>query len=82
MNLTQRFLSVAARADRLGVAVTCIGLIVVLLWIGGRKAFPYEADGIVPFVANSPAMGFFLKHDAPAYKAHMNAEGQLMPCTA
>ena len=28
----------------------------VLLWIGGRKTFRYEADGNVPFVANSPFM--------------------------
>jgi len=51
MNL-KKLLRVAARADRLGVAVTRIGLIVVLLWIGGLKAFRYEADGIVPFVAH------------------------------
>jgi uncharacterized membrane protein YkgB len=47
-----------ARADRVGVAVTRVGLIVVLLWIGGLKAFRYEADGIAPFVANSPLMRF------------------------
>jgi uncharacterized membrane protein YkgB len=69
----------AARADRVGVALTRLGLIVVLLWIGALKAFPYEADGIVPFVANSPTMSFFLKYPAPEYKAHMNAEGQLVP---
>ena len=41
------------------MTVTRVGLIVVLLWIGGLKAFRYEADGIVPFVANSPIMSFF-----------------------
>lgn len=30
-----------------------------MVWIGGLKAFPYEADGIVPFVINSPFMSFF-----------------------
>jgi uncharacterized membrane protein YkgB len=79
MNQVERIFGVAARADRAGVALTRLGLIVVLLWIGGLKAFPYEADGIVPFVANSPAMSFFLKYDPPAYKAHVNAEGQLVP---
>lgn len=69
----------AASADRLGISVARIGLIVVLLWIGGLKAFRYEADGIVPFVANSPLMNFFYKYPAPDYKTHMNAEGQLMP---
>lgn len=66
----------AARLDKVGVAITRIGLIVVLVWIGGLKAFPYEADGIVPFVANSPFMSFFYA-DAPHYKTHMNPEGVL-----
>jgi uncharacterized membrane protein YkgB len=79
MDITQRLMSSAARADRLGIAVTRAGLIVVLVWIGALKAFPYEADGIVPFVANSPFMSFFLKYDAPAYKQHVNAEGALVP---
>lgn len=79
MTLTQKLLERAASADRLGVAVTRIVLIIVLVWIGGLKAFPYEADGIVPFVANSPFMSFFLKYDAPEYKQHMNPEGALVP---
>lgn len=73
------FFERAARADRIGIAVTRLGLIVVLLWIGGLKAFKYEADGIIPFVANSPFMSFFLKKPAPEYKLHMNGEGQLVP---
>jgi uncharacterized membrane protein YkgB len=78
MTMTKLY-EVAARCDRIGIAVTRIGLIVVLLWIGGLKAFPYEADGIIPFVANSPFMSFFLAHDAPEYKPHMNKEGELIP---
>jgi uncharacterized membrane protein YkgB len=31
-----------------------IGLIIVLLWIGALKFADYEADSIVPPVANSP----------------------------
>ena len=50
---------IAARRTGPGITVTRIGLIVVLLWIGGLKAFRYEADGIVPFVANSPLMSFW-----------------------
>lgn len=78
MNLTSLF-EMAARADRLGVALTRLGLIIVLVWIGGLKVCKYEADGIVPFVANSPFMGFFYHYPAPEYKTHMNAEGQLNP---
>lgn len=69
-------LELAARADRLGIAVTRIGLIVVLVWIGGLKAFRYEADGIVPFVANSPFMSFFYA-DGAHYSSHKNPEGVL-----
>lgn len=68
----------AARAERLGFTVTRIGLILVLVWIGGLKAFKYEADGIIPFVANSPFMNFLI-NDPGNYKAHMNPEGALVP---
>ena len=77
-NLFLQFLQTAARVDRLGIAVTRAGLIVVLLWIGGLKAFKYEADGIIPFVANSPLMSFFL-NDPANYKTHKNPEGALVP---
>ena len=77
--LLSQFFHFAARADRLGVSVTRAGLIVVLLWIGGLKIYKYEADGIVPFVANSPVMGFLYKFPAPEYKTHMNAEGLVVP---
>lgn len=76
--MVRRLFEAAARADRLGIAVTRIGLIVVLLWIGGLKAFRYEADGIVPFVANSPFMKFWYA-DPGHYKAHKNPEGALVP---
>jgi uncharacterized membrane protein YkgB len=78
MKATRAF-EIASGMDRVGVAVTRVGLIIVLLWIGGLKAFQYEADGIIPFVANSPFMSFFLKYDAPEYKQHMNPEGALVP---
>lgn len=73
-----RLFELAARLDRAGMALTRLGLIVVLVWIGGLKAFPYEADGIVPFVANSPLMSFFYG-DPAGYKPHMNPEGALVP---
>jgi uncharacterized membrane protein YkgB len=68
----------AARMDRVGVAVTRVGLVVVLVWIGGLKAFRYEDEGIVPFVANSPLMSFFYQQPAGEYHQHMNREGDLV----
>ena len=69
----------AARLDRVGIAVTRVGLVVVLVWIGGLKVFAYEDEGIVPFVANSPFMGFFYKAPAGEYRQHMNRQGELVP---
>ncbi|WP_437227907.1 reactive chlorine resistance membrane protein RclC [Planctomicrobium sp. SH661] len=74
----QKLFEWASRMDRIGVTVTRAGLMIVLLWIGGLKAFRYEADGIVPFVANSPFMSFFYAHPEE-YKAHKNPEGKLVP---
>jgi uncharacterized membrane protein YkgB len=71
-------LQLAARADRLGFTLLRAGLITVLVWIGALKAAPYEADGIVPFVANSPVMSFFYEYEAPEYRQHMNKEGELI----
>lgn len=78
MNAITRLFEVAARADRVGMTVTRVGLVVVLVWIGGLKIYKYEADGIVPFVANSPLMSF-LYADADNYKSHMNPEGAVVP---
>lgn len=74
----RKLFELAARADKVGIIVARIGLIVVLLWIGGLKAFKYEADGITPFVANSPLMSFFYAHPGE-YKTHRNPEGALVP---
>jgi uncharacterized membrane protein YkgB len=78
MNTFLKLFQMAAQADRVGLTVTRVGLIVVLVWIGGLKVYKYEADGIVPFVANSPVMSFFYA-DADNYKAHMNPEGAVVP---
>ena len=41
-----------------GVHVTRYSLVLVFLWIGGMKFTNYEAEGIRPFVANSPLMSW------------------------
>ena len=59
-----------------------IGIFIIMAWIGGLKAFQYEADGIIPFVANSPFMSFFLNKsvdDADNYKLYKNKEGEVVP---
>src|ERR1700682_6376031 len=77
MNTITKLFEMAARADRAGIIVTRIGLVVVLVWIGGLKIFAYEDEGIVPFVANSPFMSFFYRQPSGEYRQHMNREGEL-----
>ncbi|QSQ18184.1 YkgB family protein [Myxococcus landrumensis] len=75
----ESLLRLAAQADRIGMNVLRAGLVVVLVWIGALKVAEYEADGIVPFVANSPVMSFVYSYDAPDYRQYLNAEGALVP---
>jgi uncharacterized membrane protein YkgB len=69
----------AANLDRFGMGMLRLGLVIVLVWIGGLKFASYEADSIVPLVANSPFMSFLYHHPAPEYRQHMNKEGQVVP---
>src|SRR6266481_935333 len=78
-SVVRRIYEQAAKLDRLGMGLLRLGLIVVLCWIGGLKFADYEADGIVPLVANSPLMSFFYYYPAPEYRRYMNKEGELIP---
>lgn len=78
-NLLTNAFTLAAGSLSLGMSLTRLGLIVVLVWIGALKIYKYEADGIVPFVANSPVMSFFYKFPPPEYTKHMNPEGAVVP---
>jgi uncharacterized membrane protein YkgB len=71
-------INIIANLDEVGKKMIRLGIVVVFVWIGGLKFFTYEADGIVPFVANSPFMSVFYNHPAE-YKTHMNKEGDLIP---
>lgn len=66
-----------------------IAIFVVMAWIGGLKVFQYEADGIVPFVTNSPFMSFFYNNTGKMaenedgkmvaeYTLHKNPEGKMV----
>ncbi|VTR94183.1 Uncharacterized protein OS=Sorangium cellulosum So0157-2 GN=SCE1572_05505 PE=4 SV=1: DUF417 [Gemmata massiliana] len=46
--------SFGAKADALGGHALRYGLVLILVWIGGMKFTAYEAEGIRPFVENSP----------------------------
>ena len=66
-----------------------IAIFIVMAWIGGLKVFQYEADGIVPFVINSPFMSFLYNNTdktetnekgevVAAYTLHKNPEGRMV----
>ena len=74
--MTNSFLHFIANLDSIGKKAVRLGIVVVLMWIGILKFFPYEADGIVPFVSNSPFMSFFYNHPHD-YASHINKEGEL-----
>ena len=74
-----RVFEIAASFDRLGMVMLRIGLVVVLGWIGALKFADYEADSIVPLMANSPLTSFVYAHPAPEYHKYMNKEGEDVP---
>uniref|UniRef100_UPI0039A45EBD reactive chlorine resistance membrane protein RclC n=1 Tax=Ornithobacterium rhinotracheale TaxID=28251 RepID=UPI0039A45EBD len=66
-----------------------VAIFIVMAWIGGLKVCQYEADGIVPFVTNSPFMNFFYNNTGKTgvnekgetvaqYKLHRNPEGKMV----
>jgi uncharacterized membrane protein YkgB len=66
----------ASRLDRVAMGMLRVALVIVLMWIGGLKFVNYEADSIVPLVANSPVMKFLYNRPSE-YRTHMNKEGEL-----
>jgi uncharacterized membrane protein YkgB len=66
-----------------------IAIFIVMAWIGGLKVYQYEADGIIPFVTNSPFMSFFLNNsgntvlnekgeEIAEYTLYKNPEGKVV----
>ena len=77
MNFYRELINKVADSEQLGVHLCRIGIAVVFLWIGWLKFIPYEAESIVPFVANSPFMSW-MYHDPANYAQYMNHEGALI----
>lgn len=75
----EKCLGYAEKVQWFGINFLRVAIFIVFAWIGGLKVCQYEADGIVPFVANSPLMSFFYNKEAPEYKQHMNKEGAVVP---
>src|SRR5258708_8301295 len=50
--------TMSSQVEAIGRELSRYGLVVVVAWIGLRKFTAYEAEGIRPFVANSPLMSW------------------------
>ena len=74
--LYDNLLQLAASSQTLGINLIRVAILIVFVWIGGLKFQNYEAEGIVPFVANSPFMSFFYTQKAPEYKYYKLKEGE------
>lgn len=80
-------INILANSQKLFINLTSISIFVVMAWIGGLKVYQYEADGIVPFVINSPFMSFFYNNtsktavndagkEVAEYTLYKNPEGK------
>ena len=74
--LYDNLLQLAASSQTLGINLIRVAILIVFVWIGGLKFQNYEAEGIVPFVANSPFMSFFYTQKAPEDKNYKLKEGE------
>ena len=74
--LYDNLLQLAASSQTLGINLIRVAILIVFVWIGGLKFQNYEAEGIVPFVANSPFMSFFYTQKAPECKNYKLKEGE------
>ncbi len=74
MRFYEYLIEKVANSEQLGVHLCRISIAIVFLWIDWLKFIPYEADSIVPFVANSPFMSW-LYNDPANYLQYMNHEG-------
>lgn len=83
----EKFLSLFVNSQKQFINLMRGALFLVMVWIGGLKAYQYEADGIVPFVINSPLMNFFYQNtdnttlndhniEVSEYTLHKNPEGK------
>ena len=63
--------SIGSNLEAIGRELARYGLVIVVGWIGLMKFTTYEAEGIRPFVANSPLMKLGLRaHERPGFLHH------------
>lgn len=71
-----RFLEFVAGVESFGIDLIRIAIFIIFGWIGALKFCNYEAEGMVPLIANSPLMRFFYIKRVPEYKKYNLEEGE------
>ncbi len=85
----KQLINILAGNQRQFINFIRVATFIVMAWIGGLKVCQYEADGIVPFVSNSPFMSFLYNNSnktavntkgetVAQYKLHRNPEGKMV----
>ena len=85
----QKFLQALAGSQKYFANYVSVAIFIVMAWIGGLKVVQYEADGIVPFVTNSPFFSYMYSKKeivdngkgkmVAEYNLHKNPEGIVVP---
>src|SRR5690554_7294057 len=74
-----KLIAILAGSQSNFINIARISIFVVMAWIGGLKVYQYEADGIVPFVTNSPFMSFFYNNSGKVEIGRAQSELQSRP---
>ena len=85
----QKILQALAGSQKYFANYVSVAIFIVMAWIGGLKVVQYEADGIVPFVTNSPFFSYMYSKKeivdngkgkmVAEYNLHKNPEGLVVP---
>lgn len=85
----QKFLQALAGSQKYFANYVSVAIFIVMAWIGGLKVVQYEADGIVPFVTNSPFFSYMYSKKeivdngkgkmVAEYNLYKNPEGLVVP---
>ena len=72
-------INILANSQQSFINLTRISIFIVMVWIGGLKAYQYEADGIVPFVIKNQNSKYQEKMGAYYLRPKLLSVGELRP---
>ena len=72
------FLECASNLGSLGRKLIRVAILIIFVWIGGLKFANYEANGIIPFVANSLIMTIGILVFLGLFSPYLGIIGELL----